>query len=54
MATPSNVPTPRSTSRALAILRLLTLASALVMLFSPNFADRINALGLAGIALARL
>jgi hypothetical protein len=42
-----------NTGRVLAVLRLVTLACAAAMLMSPNSYDRINALGLVGIALAR-
>ncbi|HEY1431207.1 MAG TPA: hypothetical protein VGF39_06215 [Stellaceae bacterium] len=37
----------------LPVLRLVTLACAGVMVLSPNSYDRINALGLVAIALAR-
>jgi hypothetical protein len=50
--TRSSEPTPR-TNRALTILRLVTLACAAVMAFSPNSYDRMNALNLAVIALVR-
>lgn len=51
--TPTRVPTPRSTGRALALLRLVTLACAAVMAFSPNSYDHYHAALLAGIAFYR-
>lgn len=51
--TPSSVPGQSRASRALAIIRLITLACAGVMAFSPKTADHYHAAILAGIALSR-
>ena len=51
--TPSSVPGQSRTTRALAMLLLITLACAGVMAFSPKTADHYHAAILAWLALSR-